>query len=296
MAWEIVVPQTEEPKKLENFLKNRFHIGYVRKLFRKSGVRINGQRSGPEQVTRPGDRIQLYIPFEKYKHETKKIDRASSFEIIFEDHNLLVLNKPAGLAVHEGKGILKRDSLIGMLETSYRAQGVVPKLVHRIDRETSGLLVAGKDKRIADELEKLFEKGDVEKEYMALVVGHLHPKKGTIDFPLPGREGQPVSAITHYSVEKQFSETTLVRVRIETGRMHQVRLHFARLGHPVVMDDEHGDFTFNKRFRKGSGLKRQFLHAAMIAFDYRGKKQRWTAPLADDLARTLRSLASQRDT
>jgi 23S rRNA pseudouridine955/2504/2580 synthase len=288
---EIIVPQTEEPKKLENFLKKRFHVGYVRKLFRKNGVRLNGKRSGPTDLARPGDRIELYIPFEKRRESTQP--RALPFEILFEDDDLLVVNKPAGMAVHEGKGILKRDSLLGMLQSAYRPRGVKPVLAHRIDKETSGLLVAAKKDDVAEQLEKLFEGREVEKEYLALVVGRLHPKIGTIDLPLPGRDNRAAPAVTHYNVEQEFSETTLVRVRIETGRMHQIRLHFAKLGHPVVMDDEHGDFAFNKQFRKKYGLKRQFLHAAMIAFEYRGKKRKWTAELPDDLERTLRSLAGR---
>ncbi len=289
MPWEIVVPPTEQTKSLENFLKKRFNIGYVRKLFRKNGVRLNGNRSGPEGLAHPGDRIQLYIPFEKRK-ETSKSSRDFPFEILFEDEELIVLNKPAGIAVHEGKRIPKRNSVLGMLEAAYRPQGVIPKLVHRIDKETSGLLVVAKEQKVAEQLEKLFEQGEVDKEYLALVAGKLYPKNGTIDFPLPGRDGQPASAVTHYRVEKEFSDTTLARVKIETGRMHQIRLHFAKLGRPVVMDDEHGDFAFNKQFRKMYGLKRQFLHAAMVAFDYRGKKCKWTARMPEDLENTLRSI------
>ncbi len=288
MPRELIVPQTEEPKKLENFLKKRFNVGYVRKLFRKNGVRLNGKRAGPAALARPGDRIEIYLPFEKRSESAQP--RALPFEILFEDDDLLVVNKPAGIAVHEGKGTLKRDSVLGMLETAYRPRGIAPKLAHRIDKETSGLLVAAKKEEVAEQLEKLFESRDVEKEYLALVVGRLHPKIGTIDLPLPGRDGRPVSAVTHYKVEQEFSETTLARVRIETGRMHQIRLHFAKLGHPVVMDDEHGDFAFNKLFRKKYGLKRQFLHAATIAFELRGKKRKWTAPLPEDLARTLELL------
>jgi 23S rRNA pseudouridine955/2504/2580 synthase len=287
---QIIVPATEQPKRLENFLKKRFPIGYVRKLFRKNGVRLNGKRSRPEELARPGDRIQLYIPFEKQTAGPGERSSLENFEILFEHSDLIVINKPAGVAVHEGKEILKRDSLLGMLEASYRPQGVIPKLVHRIDKETSGLLLVAKKDDVAEELEKLFEQGGVDKEYLALVVGKLYPR-GTIDFPLPGRDGKSVSASTHYRVEKEFSEASLVRVRIETGRMHQIRLHFAKLGHPVVMDNEHGDFAFNKQFRKTYGLKRQFLHAAMIGLDYRGKKRRWTATLPDDLSGTLALLA-----
>jgi 23S rRNA pseudouridine955/2504/2580 synthase len=292
MPWEIVVPPNEPPKRLENLLKKRFNVGYVRKLFRKNGVRLNGKRSGPEELARPGDRIQLYIPFEKQK-AAPKTPRALPFEIIFEDKDVIVIDKPAGIAVHEGKDILKRSSVLGMLEEAYRSRGIAPRLAHRIDKDTSGLLVAAKNAKTAETLEAMFEESAVEKEYLALVIGRLHPKHGTIQFSLPGRDGRPVSAVTHYRVEKEFTDTTLARIRIETGRMHQIRLHFAALGHPVVMDDEHGDFAFNKQFRKVYGLKRQFLHAAVIGFTYRGKKRKWTVALPEDLERTLKSLAAR---
>jgi 23S rRNA pseudouridine955/2504/2580 synthase len=290
MPWEILVPPNEPPKRLENLLKKRFNVGYVRKLFRKNGVRLNGKRSGPEELARAGDRIQLYIPFEKQK-AAPKTPRALPFKIIFEDKDLIVIDKPAGIAVHEGKDILKRNTVLGMLETAYRPRGVTPRLAHRIDKDTSGLLVAAKNAKTAEKLEAMFEKSEVEKEYLALVIGRLYPKHGTIQFSLPGRDGRPVSAVTHYRVEKEFTYTTLARVRIDTGRMHQIRLHFAALGHPVVMDDEHGDFAFNKEFRRTYGLKRQFLHAATIGFTYRGKKRQWTVALPEDLESTVRSLS-----
>ncbi len=292
MPYELIIPPAEAPKKLENFLKKRFNIGYVRKLFRKNGVRLNGRRAGPEETARPGDRVHLYIPFERQK-ETAKPAGSLSCQILFEDADLLVLNKPAGVAVHEGKGISKRDSVLGQLETAYRPRGVAPRLVHRIDKETSGLLVAAKNDPAAELLERLFEGREVEKEYLTLVAGRILPKKGRIDFPLPGRDGSEVSAVTHYQVEQEFSDTALARVRIDTGRMHQIRLHFAGLHHPVVMDDEHGDFAFNKDFRKKYGLKRQFLHAAMLAFEYKGKKRQWTADLPEDLKRTLELLETR---
>jgi 23S rRNA pseudouridine955/2504/2580 synthase len=200
------------------------------------------------------------------------------------------LNKPAGIAVHEGKGILKRDTVLGRLEAEYRTRGIMPKLVHRLDQDTSGLLIVAKSNETAERLERLFETGDVEKEYLALVAGRLPTKRDTIDSSLPGRDGRLVTAVTHYKVEREFGGATLARVRIDTGRMHQIRLHFASIHHPVVMDDEHGDFAFNKEFRKKFGLKRQFLHAAMIAFDYRGKMRKWTAELAEDLENTLKRL------
>ncbi len=289
---EIVLPPDEASKRLENFLKKEFPIGHVRKIFRRNAVRLNGKRAKPDDPIRGGDRVQLFIDYERPSAPRAQPAR---FAVVYEDEGLLVVNKPAGLAVHEGKTVRKKDSLLGLLEARYRERGIKPELVHRLDRDTSGLLLVAKDARTAAELIGRFETGAVGKEYLCLVVGRLSSHEGRIDFPLPGREGQPVRALTRYRVIKKFSDTTLVRVVLETGRLHQIRLHFAKLGHPVVLDDQHGDFAFNKRFRKEYGLKRQFLHAETLKADYRGRAREWAAPLAKDLDDTLRALESTRD-
>ena len=290
---EIVLPNNETVKKLENFLKKQFPIGYVRKLFRKNSVRLNGRRAKPEALVRAGDRIQLYIDFEKPAETIKPRLALTKLDIVYEDNALLVLNKPAGIAVHEGKTVGKRESVLGILETQYRDRGIKPQLVHRLDKDTSGLLLVAKNLESAKELENCFETGAVEKEYLCLLVGRLPNNEGKIDFPLPGREGNTVRAFTRYRLVKKFSEVTLVRAAIETGRLHQIRLHFAKLGYPVVMDDQHGDFGFNKRFRKAYGLKRQFLHAEILKIKTKGKLLEWTVPLATDLGEILRLLAAQ---
>jgi 23S rRNA pseudouridine955/2504/2580 synthase len=311
MPTEIVFPSGEEPKKLENFLKKRFPIGYVRRVFRKNGVRLNGKRAGPDQIIRPGDEVQLFIPFEKRPAPAEaRPPRAPEFTILYENERFAVVNKAAGLAVHEGKSVSKNRSLLGMLEARYRPEGIVPRLVHRLDLQTSGLLLAAKNEAAAEELEQKFEEGEVDKQYLVLLVGQVRPREGKIDLPLPGRQGKPVSALTIYKVEREFPppgksrasaiiphpsslSVSLVRATLKTGRMHQLRLHFAAIKHPVVMDEEHGDFSFNKEFRKAHGLKRQFLHASTLALEYGGKKYKWTAPLPDDLQRTLRSLEAR---
>ena len=290
---EIVLPTNEAVKKLENFLKKRFPIGYVRKLFRKNSVRLNGRRAKPEDLVRPGDRIQIFIDFEKPAETIKPHAALAKLDIVYEDNALLVLNKPAGIAVHEGKTVSKKESVLGILETQYRDRGIKPQLVHRLDKDTSGLLLVAKNPESAKKLESCFETGEVEKEYLCLLVGRLPNNQGEIDFPLPGREGNSVRAVTRYRVVKKFSEVTLVHVSIQTGRLHQIRLHFAKLGFPVVMDDQHGDFGFNKRFRKESGLKRQFLHAEKLQIKTDGRPREWTAPLAKDLEKILQLLAAQ---
>jgi 23S rRNA pseudouridine955/2504/2580 synthase len=291
MPDEIVLGADEAPKKLGNFLKKRFPIGHVRKLFRKNGIRLNGKHPKPDDIIRGGDRIVFYIPFETSGAPPRLGKAVARIEIIFEDDALLVIDKPARLAVHEGRTVTKRESVLGVLESRYRGKGVSPKLVHRLDKDTSGLLLVAKNETVAQELESRFESGSVGKEYLCLLAGRLPENEGVIDSPLPGREGSEVPAMTRFKVERRFSDTTLARVRIETGRTHQIRLHFAKLGYPVVMDDQHGDFAFNKRFRKEVGLKRQFLHASTLTMDYRGKKRTWTARLPNDLARTLELLA-----
>lgn len=288
---EIVVPNQKSEKKLENFLKKEFPIGYVRKLLRKNGVRVNGRRAKGEDLVRTGDRVQLYIEFEK-KSSGAKTPRTKQLNIIYEDDSLLVINKPAGIAVHEGKSVRKGDSVLGMLEAKYRGTDIRPRLVHRLDKDTSGLLLVAKNPATADELEIGFQQGGVEKEYFCLLKGRLPVHEGNIDFPLPGRQGNPVHALTRYHVSRHFSDTTLVRVKIDTGRLHQIRLHFARLGYPVIMDEQHGDFAFNRRFRKQFGLKRQFLHAEKLALRHAGKLKQWTAPLPKELNEVLQKLSN----
>jgi len=288
---EILIADDETPKMIENYLKKQFPIGYIRKLFRKNGLRINGRRAKPNDPIRPGDRIQIYVPFEQNAAPAGLAHIISNLDIIFEDDSLIVINKPPDIAVHEGKTVSKRESLLGILENRYRDRGIRPQLVHRLDKDTSGLLLVAKNPQTARELETNFEIGATGKEYLALIVGRLPQNEGRIDFPLPGRGGSPVRALTRYRVVKRYSEVTLARVSIETGRLHQIRLHFAELGHPIVMDDQHGDFACNKRFRKEYGLKRQFLHAEKLKMNYAGKLCDWTAPLPADLEETLRKLS-----
>lgn len=291
MPQKLIVAADETPKQLDHFLKKRFPIGYVRKVFRKNGVRVNGKRAQADNRVHPGDEIQLFIPFE-YKSAPGRFREPmrAELKVIFEDDDMVIIDKPPGIAVHEGKEVFKRDSILGILESKYRGQGITPKLVHRLDRDTSGVLLVAKHDAALQALEKSFHSGRVDKEYTCLVAGRLEQNEGKINLPLPGRQDSKVRALTRFRVVRRFPDVTLLRVWIETGRMHQIRLHFAKLGYPVVMDDQHGDFTFNKKFRKEYGLKRQFLHAGRISLNHKGQKQTWSAPLASDLQGTLQAL------
>jgi 23S rRNA pseudouridine955/2504/2580 synthase len=167
--------------------------------------------------------------------------------------------------------------------------------VHRLDRDTSGVLLIAKDEVTAGELEAIFAAGkEAQKEYLCLVAGRLQDNQGRIDLPLPGREGVPVRALTRFKVLDRFSQTTLARVSIETGRMHQIRLHFAAIGYPVVLDDQHGDFAFNKQFNKKFRLKRQFLHASRLEIKHGGKRRVWSAPTPPDLQKVIEALRAEK--
>ncbi len=288
---EITVAAAHEGRRLENYLARTFPVGYVRKLFRKNGIRLNGRRAKKVDLIHSGDRIELFIPFDfRPSGAKKRPSSGAEVEVLFENGDLLVINKPAGIAVHEAKNITKHQSLLGLLESRFQETPFRPSLVHRLDTDTSGALLVAKNQEAARELEGQFEEAAVKKEYLCLVAGRLPQQTGAIDLHLPGREGKPVRAITRYRVEKFFSDATLVHVSTETGRMHQIRLHFAKLGYPVVMDRQHGDFAFNKSFRNRTGLKRQFLHAARLALSFRRKHFSWEAPLPEDLRQTLKRL------
>lgn len=198
----------------------------------------------------------------------------SELEIPYEDDLLLVVDKPAGLVVHpaasyRGRTLVdilndERGPWPGGSDRSWRNG-----LVHRLDKDTSGLMVIAKGAPVKRSLQKLIRSRELVREYLALVAGRLDARRGTIDAPV-GRDvrdrtrisvttGTPRQARTHFEVEEWLADATLVRVRLETGRTHQIRVHFAAIGHPVVGDQRYG---------RGSayGLDRQFLHAARLAF------------------------------
>jgi 23S rRNA pseudouridine1911/1915/1917 synthase len=221
---------------------------------------------------------------------------AVPFTLAYEDDDLLVVDKPAGLVVHPAAG-----HWTGTLSQALEARGIgVDRggIVHRLDRETSGLLLAAKSEAVLRTLQEELRERRVEREYLALVEGRPPALTGTIDAPI-GRDRRdrtkhstdtdaPREAVTHFSIERSLPTTTLLRVRLETGRTHQIRVHLEAIGHPVV-----GDPLYNPAPAK-FGLERQFLHAARLAFDQprTGEHVVVESPLPDDLAAALERAAT----
>jgi 23S rRNA pseudouridine1911/1915/1917 synthase len=197
------------------------------------------------------------------------------FEIAYEDDHLIVVDKPAGLVVHPSAG---HDSGTLAQALAGRAAGGDdpwrPGIVHRLDKDTSGLLVVAKSDRVHRVLQEALRERRVSRDYVALVDGRPDARTGTIDAPI-GRDryertlhsiatDKPRDAITHFEIEEQLPRTTLLRVRLETGRTHQIRVHLAAIGHPVCGDRQYGGGKSGARL----GLTRQFLHSARLGFQH----------------------------
>lgn len=229
--------------------------------------------------------------------------------VIFESDDFVVVNKPAGLAVHKG-GSIRGDTLIDWLVKKYpeiKKVGdnplVRPGIVHRLDKETSGVMVVARTENAFRELKKLFQSRQIEKTYMALVRGTVKQKRGIIDFPIGTLRSHGVkrtvrqehaknikAALTAFRVLERFPGATLVEVTPKTGRMHQIRVHFAALGHPVF-----GDRLYGGRKSMLPELSRQFLHAYSLSFSYpEGRRFQFSANLPEDLKAVLANLRKSR--
>ena len=195
--------------------------------------------------------------------------------VVFEDEHLLVVDKPAGVVVHPAAG-----HRTGTLSQALAARGARggdpwrPGIVHRLDRDTSGLLVVAKSEAVHEALQELIRTRALKREYLALVEGRPGSRSGTIDAPIgrdrrertahSTRTDRPREARTHFRIERAFPRTSLLRVTLETGRTHQIRVHLAAIGHPVCGDPRYGGAACGKRL----GLTRQFLHAAQLVFTH----------------------------
>jgi 23S rRNA pseudouridine1911/1915/1917 synthase len=218
--------------------------------------------------------------------------------IVYEDEHLLVVDKPAGVVVHPAPGHAG-----GTLAQALAAAGAEggeedrPGIVHRIDRDTSGLLVVARSEEAYERLQRLVKRHEVTREYLALVVGRPRSRRGTIDAPI-GRDGHdrlrhsldtdsPRAAVTHFELEELLPQHALLRVRLETGRTHQIRVHLAAIDLPVAGDPSYG-------VRGDLDLERQFLHAARLAFAHpvTGVEVDVSSPLPPDLAGALAAARS----
>jgi len=307
----VVVAEDRDGQRLDNFLLGQLKgapRSLVYKIVRSGQVRINGKRAKADSRVAGGDEIRippvrLGEPGEARPPPESMLRRLAE-SIVFEDRNLLALNKPSGIAVHGGSGIS-----VGVIEA---LRALRPdesfELVHRLDRDTSGVLIVAKRRAALLELQALLREGDDEeapnKKYLALLVGKMPSGTMTVEAPLQksvlqggermvrvAPDGKP--SVSHFRLIERRGGHSFCEVRIETGRTHQIRVHAAHLGHPVAGDEKYGEREANKRLLEQAGLKRLFLHAASMEFALDGGKTPYliNAPLADDLKAVLDRLA-----
>jgi 23S rRNA pseudouridine1911/1915/1917 synthase len=286
------VPPEAAGERVDLFLARRFGSrAQAQRRIAAGAVQLDGALARKNDRLHGGETIVLLDepPIETADGSEPVVDLA----IVYEDSELLVVDKPAGLVVHpagpHGKGTLSQ-----LLAERGAAGGEWwrPGIVHRLDRDTSGLLVVAKGEEALRRLRAALEARQIEREYLALVEGRPPARSGTIDAPI-GRDRRarkrrsidserPREARTHFTLERSLPGATLLRVRLDTGRTHQIRAHFEAIGHPICGDPEYGTAG---RF----GLARQFLHAARLELShpFTGATLDLSSPLPEDLVRAL---------
>jgi 23S rRNA pseudouridine955/2504/2580 synthase len=298
-------------QRLDNFLVRTLKgvpRTHVYRLLRKGEVRVNSKRAKPEQRLAAGDRIRLPPvrrpePGEgggETRAPSASLQKLITAAIVYEDPDLLVVNKPAGVAVHGGSGM--SHGVIEVLR-AIRPDAKELDLVHRLDRDTSGCLIVAKRRAALRDLHAQFREGRAEKRYLALVCGKWDLGQKRIELPLATGErrggerhvavrshGQ-MAVSTFRPVQFFGTAATLMEVEIGTGKTHQIRVHAAYAGHPVAGDDKYGDRERNEELRR-YGVERMFLHAASIGVDRPGTQEplHVSAPLGPELHAALEAL------
>jgi 23S rRNA pseudouridine955/2504/2580 synthase len=285
-------------------------LSHVYKMFRTRKVRVNGARGRPEQIVAEGDAVVIRGDEERLLAKPPPSagpggKPAVTFRVLHEDDDVLAVDKPAGLAAHPGTGI-EGATLVEMargylgVPEDLPPTEFKPSPAHRLDRDTSGVVVVAKTRKAMVRLGEVFTSGEgVRKTYLALAKGKLPRDAGTIDLALSEHEQTSRSkaargvnfqeAVTRWKVLSSMKDATLLAVTIETGRTHQIRRHLEAIGHPVAGDRRYGDFPWNRGARQRWGLRRMFLHAWKLELPHpaTGAPLRLEAPLPDELAAVL---------
>lgn len=299
------VTEHEAGQRIDNFLMKRFRQvpkSVIYRILRKGEVRIDKKRAKPDRKLVLGEEVR--IPPVRVGEKGEKAEasdgllKAIESAILLEDEHLIVINKPAGLAAHGGSGVK-----IGLIEAFRQLRPNIPyvELVHRLDRDTSGVLLLAKSRKVLNQLQDMLRHGGIEKRYLALVAGQWQGGRKHIDLPLKREDGalrkvqvseDGKDAESIFTPQQRMSRATLMDAEILTGRTHQIRVHLAHLGYPVLGDERYGDFALNREFKK-MGVKRLFLHSAQTGFylELSGRRYTLEAPLPDDLKQVLNALS-----
>ena len=286
-----VLPE-EDGRMVKGILRGSLQLSYtlLKSLkWRENAILLNGQSVHVNVIVHTGDVVSVALS-ERTPREDLYRENAAAPNIVYEDEDLLVLNKPAGVAMHPKADDAAAPSLAAML-TGYLGEGSVPHFVSRLDKGTSGLLIAAKSGYVHDRLRRALHSSELRREYRAVAVGQVTPPRGVIDAPIGRAEGSIIRRCvredglvsrTEYEVLQTAERFTLLRLRPETGRTHQLRVHMAYLGHPLAGDWLYG--TEDKNL-----IARPALHSYELWFTHpiTGQELHFTAPIPQDMQRLL---------
>ena len=307
----IDISDDEAGQRIDNFLLSKLKgvpKSMIYRIIRKGEVRVNKGRIKPEYKLLEGDQVRV-PPVRVAERETApvsaKLDKVAALAdcILYEDESILVINKPSGTAVHGGSGLS-----FGVIEglRALRPEARFLELVHRLDRDTSGILLVAKKRSALRALHEQLRLKQMQKDYLALVRGSWQSHTKVVQAPLlknilqsgerivrVSSEGKPSE--TRFKVEERFENATLVKASPVTGRTHQIRVHTLHAGHPIAFDDRYGDKQFDSQLAD-TGLKRLFLHAYALKFTHpkSGEEMRVVAPLHNDLNQCLKVLRAKK--
>ena len=292
-------------QRIDNFLRNQLKNipkSMIYRIVRKGEVRVNKKRIKAEYKLKAGDLVRIPpVTVEEKVEEnvpSTKLNKVSELEhcIIYEDDHMLILNKPSGTAVHGGSGLK-----FGAIEAlrALRPEARFLELVHRIDRDTSGILLVAKKRSALRHLQAQFREKTVQKYYFALVMGEWKNSCKVVSAPLLKNEVNSIVRVnpngkaseTRFKVLEKFKDATLIQASPITGRTHQIRVHTQYTGHPIAWDDRYGDRRFDAYTSK-VGLDRLFLHAANIKFTHPGSEEKMdiSAPMEAKLEKAIAGL------
>src|SRR5437016_7784791 len=299
----LIVPKEAMRLRLDQFLARElpmFSRSRLQQLIRQQLVTLNGSPARPRDPVRSGDRIEVNEPTpEKINHQPEPIP----LDVLYEDEDLIVINKPSGLVVHPGAGQREHTLVNALLHHFPKLSGIGgkerPGIVHRLDKETSGCMVVAKIDEAHRGLSAQFAARSVEKIYLALVAGKLRKSSGTIEekigrhrvqrqrMSIAPKHGR--SARTEYRTMSSSDQMTLVECKLHSGRTHQVRVHLQHLGHPVLGDKVYGG-------KHAKTFPRQMLHAWKLGFTHprTSEWKRFEAPLPSDFAEAVAALSERR--
>ncbi len=286
---EVIIDKKNENQRVDKFVRKVLKnapLSFIYKLFRKKDVKVNDKKIDIDYKLKENDVLKIYVSEQQLDDFKNKVNlKIVEFchEIIYEDDNILIINKPSGLLVH-GDNKNKKETLTNDVLNYLYSKGeydndsyFAPAPAHRLDRNTSGIIIFGKNSAVLHDLmELLQDKSKIEKEYIALVAGNIN-KEGVIDAPLlkieklnkvvVSNDIGSKKAVTKYYPYKNLKDYTLLKVNLLTGRTHQIRVHLSYINHPIVGDKKYGDIKVNKIFEEKYGLDSQFLHAYSIKFN-----------------------------